>query len=85
MRQSLGEQREKGGEPDRCCIYELFLYHLLDDDDELLSIRERCLNGKLMCGECKKMAGEMMKDFLRDLAEKRENFRERLGNYLADD
>jgi len=84
-RQSLGEQREKGGEPDRCCIYELFLYHLLDDDDELLSIRERCLNGKLMCGECKKMAGEMMKDFLRDLAEKRENFRERLGNYLADD
>ena len=84
-RQSLAEQKEKGGQPERCSVYELNLYQLLDDDEELMSIRERCLAGELMCGQCKKETAERMKLFLADLAERREECRSQLGEYLRED
>ena len=84
-RQSLREQKEEGGDPNKCSIYELFLYHLLDDDEELLTIWNRCKGGELMCGECKKRAGELIKTFLRELAAKRVGAQERLGEYLRED
>lgn len=34
-RESLKEQQELGGEVDKCVIYEMLLYHLIDDDEEL--------------------------------------------------
>ncbi len=84
-RQSLAEQKKMGGEPHNCCVFELLLYHLLEDDKELMSLREKCLEGELMCGQCKKNAGELMKVFLGDLARKREKCRNLLGEYLRED
>jgi len=83
-RQSLAEQKKSGGEPHNCCVFELLIYHLLDDDEELMSVKEKCLAGELMCGQCKKNAGELMKDLLLDLAQKREKCRDRLGEYLSE-
>jgi tryptophanyl-tRNA synthetase len=68
---SLEEQKKSGGKPDECMIYELFLYHLIEDDSELKSIYESCKKGELMCGMCKKRAAEHMEKFLIDLQEKR--------------
>ena len=71
-RETLDEQKELGGRPDECVIYEMLVYHLIDDDKELDKIREECINGELMCGHCKVHTAELMKDFFEDLKVKQE-------------
>ncbi len=68
-RVSAEEQRRYGGNPERCTVFELFTYHLIEDDKELEEIRENCTGGKLLCGQCKKMASGMVEEFLRELQE----------------
>lgn len=69
-RETLKEQEELGGEVDKCVIYEMLLYHFIDDDKELEKIRHDCLNGTLRCGECKARTAELMEEFMDDLHEK---------------
>ena len=57
---TLEEQKKHGGKPDDCMIYELFLYHLIEDDKELENIYKSCKAGEQMCGNCKKYAAECM-------------------------
>ncbi|HDD56887.1 MAG TPA: tryptophan--tRNA ligase, partial [Thermoplasmatales archaeon] len=68
---SLEEQRKYGGEPEKCMVYELFLYHLIEDDGELLDIYNRCKNGELICGDCKKKAIQLLNDILHEIREKK--------------
>jgi tryptophanyl-tRNA synthetase len=81
-RESLKEQKELGGCPDRCVVYELLLYHLIGDDRELEKVYTECRNGKLLCGECKQMTSIKIKDFLEDLAIKRDESVEIAENIL---
>jgi tryptophanyl-tRNA synthetase len=71
-RESLGEQRERGGIPEDCVVYETLLYHLIPSDDKLKELYHECKDGIIMCGECKERASEMMKDFFKVLSKKRE-------------
>lgn len=82
-RESLEEQKELGGQPDSCVIYEMLVYHLIDDDEELKKIREECLDGTLLCGHCKVHTAELMKDFFEDLETKKEESLE-IANNLFD-
>jgi tryptophanyl-tRNA synthetase len=84
-RVSISEQRKLGGRPDECVVFELYLYHLLEDDKELSQIYETCKGGGLMCGECKRNAAELMSKFLRDLQDKRENAKDVLDDYILYD
>lgn len=79
---SLEEQKKSGGKPDECMIYELFLYHLIEDDNELHTVYDSCKKGQLMCGNCKKRAADLMERFLLDLQEKRKNALEQIKDYL---
>jgi len=79
---TLEEQKKHGGLPDACVIYELFLYHLIEDDKELAGIYSDCKQGKLMCGQCKKQAAELMGSLLDDIAVKRKNIEDKLDDYL---
>ena len=79
---SLEQQKQDGGNPDDCMIYELFLYHLTDDDEELKEIYTTCRQGERMCGHCKKQAAERMGLILEDIAEKREHAEEIIEEYL---
>jgi tryptophanyl-tRNA synthetase len=79
---TLEEQKKSGGKPDECMIYELFLYHLIEDDNELKSIYESCKKGELMCGVCKKRAAELMEIFLMDLQEKRKKTQGQIQEFL---
>jgi len=65
-RATVEEQRRLGGEPEKCSIYEMYLYHLLSNDADLLDIYTRCRQGKLLCGEDKKMAVEKMIKWLEE-------------------
>ncbi len=75
------EQKKLGGVPEDCSVYEMLLFHLIEDDSRVAEIYEECRGGRRLCGRCKKETAEILKEFLKDLAEKREAARENLKNY----
>jgi tryptophanyl-tRNA synthetase len=80
-RVTVEEQKKLGGEPDKCTVYELLLYHLVEDDDELLEVYKDCVGGTRACGNCKKYTAELMSGFLKEHQEKREMAREKLEEF----
>lgn len=78
---SVEEQNKFGGEPYKCCIYELLLYHLIEDDNELVKVYKDCTDGISICGDCKKFTAELMGNFLKDHHEKREVAKETLKEF----
>ena len=71
-RQTLEEQKKLGGEPEKCSIYQLNRFHMVDDDKELCRMCEACKAGELMCGTCKKETAERVLSFLKEFKEKRD-------------
>ncbi|MDI9633769.1 MAG: tryptophan--tRNA ligase [Methanolinea sp.] len=71
-RATLAEQRELGGEPEKCPVFLLNLFHMVEDDRELADIHRRCREGELLCGQCKKETAERVLAFIRDFREKME-------------
>jgi tryptophanyl-tRNA synthetase len=69
-RATVEEQRRLGGEPDRCPVYLLNLFHMVEDDAELREIHRACRAGELLCGPCKKATLERVRAFLTDFREK---------------
>lgn len=74
-RATAEEQRRLGGEPHKCSIYELYVYHLVKDERELNDIYVECTTGKILCGPCKIRAFEKLKKLL---VEHQERYREAL-------
>ncbi|WP_440990449.1 tryptophan--tRNA ligase [Haloarchaeobius baliensis] len=84
-RETAEEQRELGGEADDCPVYELYAYLLANDDDGLATeVYEECVGGERLCGGCKEQAAELMREFLADHQEKREEARELLAELDID-
>jgi tryptophanyl-tRNA synthetase len=69
-RATLAEQKRMGGEPERCPLYLLNLFHMVFEDRELEEIRRRCITGELQCGTCKKETADRVMTFLREFREK---------------
>ena len=69
-RMTVEEQKRLGGEPDRCSVFLLNLFHLVEDDQELEEIRKACQGGCLLCGPCKKATVERVWSFLKDFRER---------------
>ena len=69
-RMTLEEQKRLGGEPDKCSIFLLNLFHMVTDDSELAEIRRRCCDGEVTCGQCKKETAERVVVFLKEFREK---------------
>ncbi len=76
-RATVEEQRRLGGIPEQCTVFELFAYHLIEDDNELEKIYNDCKSGKLLCGMCKKKAAGLLEEFLRKHQEKLEKAKEK--------
>jgi tryptophanyl-tRNA synthetase len=70
-RESLDEQRELGGVPEECVVYEMLLYHLTPDDKELHDIYTECKKGEILCGECKNLAATKIRNFFESIQENR--------------
>lgn len=78
-RETAELQRKLGGEADDCPVYELYAYLLAGDDDELAkTVYDECVGGERLCGDCKEQAAQLMKAFLEDHQEKREEAEELL-------
>jgi len=69
-RMTLEEQKRLGGEPDKCSLYLLNLFHMVTDDAALAEIRRKCTSGEITCGQCKKETAERVVAFLKDFREK---------------
>ena len=84
-RETAEKQRELGGEADDCPVYELYAYLLANDDDGLVEeVYEECVGGERLCGDCKEQAATLMKEFLREHQEKREEAKELLDDLDID-
>ncbi len=70
------DQRKYGGNPDKCTVYELFVYHLAEDDNYLREIYEECRCGGRLCGQCKKEATEKLTEMLQRIQRGAKNITE---------
>jgi tryptophanyl-tRNA synthetase len=57
-RATAEEQRKDGGVPEKCTVYELYMYFIYPDDEMLRRVYEECRSGKVLCGPCKRRAYE---------------------------
>ena len=74
-RPTVEEQRKFGGNPSICTVFQYF-YFLFEEDDNKLAERERkCINGEILCGECKTELTERVIKFLAEHQKKREEAR----------
>ena len=81
-RDTVEEQREKGGRPEVCNVY-AYYYFLFEENDAALVERElMCKQGKILCGECKKELANRVSVFLTGFQKKREEAREVLDQFL---
>jgi tryptophanyl-tRNA synthetase len=71
-RASAEEQRRLGADPEKCPVYELYLYHLAKDDAHLAQVHDECTTGQRLCGGCKGEAATLLLSFLKDHKEKRD-------------
>lgn len=66
-RATAEEQRRLGGEPDKCTVYELYLYYLARSDEDLKEVYTRCRGGKLLCGVCKREAARRLIEMISEI------------------
>ncbi len=79
-RDTVEQQKKMGGEPEKCMIFEFYKQHLIEDDKELQRIYEECKAGKLMCGDDKQHACELMTKFMNTFTKKVEEAKKHVKN-----
>ncbi len=82
-RASADEQREKGAEPDKCPVYEMYLYHLAQDDNHLQTVYDECTTGGRLCGGCKKEAAGLLVEMLEEHKQKRDETEHLIDQIIA--
>lgn len=65
-RQSAEVQRQEGGNPHECKVYEAAQYHV-EDDEFVEDMYEWCTTGETLCGGCKEIASKEITQALADV------------------
>jgi tryptophanyl-tRNA synthetase len=81
-RATIKEQRELGGKPEICPVYEICLFHFVEDDKEIIKTYNECKSGKLLCGEHKKQTIEVVLRFVEEHKRKKRKFMEKARQIL---
>lgn len=82
---TVKEQREKGGNPEVCSVYQYYYFLFEEDDKKLKEIAEDCRSGKRICGDCKKILAERVKKFLIEHQKKREKAKDQIEKFMLRD
>ena len=72
------EQEEKGGNPDKDMLFELFRQHLIESDSELKKREDDYKKGKLLDSENKEFATKLLIKFMKDFRKKYESARKQV-------
>jgi tryptophanyl-tRNA synthetase len=80
-RATIEEQKRLGANPDVCSVF-AYEYFLFMNQKEIEDLRYNCLAGNIMCGECKQILAERVRNFLREHQERRERAKDRFEEFL---
>jgi tryptophanyl-tRNA synthetase len=84
-RRNLKEQRELGGEPQKCMVYKMLMYHFEENDEKLAKDFEMCIKGDLMCGDHKQECVEKVLKFIKNHRKKKEKLIDKARDLLKID
>jgi tryptophanyl-tRNA synthetase len=70
---TLEEQRELGGQPEICRVYDLYRYFFESDDKKIEEIERTCRSGELLCGMDKKNLLGIIQEFMEAHEKKRQD------------
>lgn len=84
-RATVEEQRKLGAQADICPVYHYYYYLFEENDKELERIYNDCTSGTLLCGDCKAMLAERVKEYVIKHQEKREKAREIVDEFIVGD
>ncbi len=74
-RPTAEEQRKLGANPDVCPIYDLYLFHFFERDEEVANLyNTECKGGKILCGEDKERLVKIVLDFVKEHKRKRRQY-----------
>jgi len=84
-RKNKKEQQELGGEPQKCMIYKMLMYHFEENDEILADEFERCVKGELLCGEHKAQCVDKVLKFIEKHQEKKKKLIDKARELLKID
>lgn len=74
-RPTAEEQRRLGANPDICPIYDLYLFHFFEKDEDVSKLYcYECKGGHLLCGEDKQRLTKLVTDFVQEHQRKRSKY-----------
>jgi len=74
-RPTAEEQRRLGANPDICPIYDLYLFHFFERDQDVAKLYNyECKGGKILCGEDKQRLIKIVTDFVKEHQRKRRQY-----------
>jgi tryptophanyl-tRNA synthetase len=82
---TIKEQKEKGGKPEICSVYQYYYFLFESDDKKVKEIFENCKSGKRICGECKAELAKRVKEFLIEHQKKREKAKNLVEKFILRD
>ncbi|MEM1582912.1 MAG: tryptophan--tRNA ligase, partial [Candidatus Bathyarchaeia archaeon] len=60
------EQRRLGGNPNICPIFDMYLFHFMEDDKEVVNLYNDCRCGNILCGEDKMRLIKIVTSFVKE-------------------
>jgi tryptophanyl-tRNA synthetase len=82
---TIKEQREKGGKPEICSVFQYYYFLFEEDDKKIREIFEDCKSGKRVCGECKAELAKRIKNFLAEHQKRREKAKNLVEKFMLRD
>ena len=82
---TVAEQRKLGAQADICPVYHYYYFLFEENEKELERIYEDCTSGALLCGNCKALLAERVKEYVIRHQERRELAKERIDEFVVAD
>jgi tryptophanyl-tRNA synthetase len=82
-RETVELHRKLGGEPEKCVVYELGMFHFIEDDAYVQRIYDECCSGQRICGECKAEHASIVSDYLKNHQRRKKSFIDQAHSLLS--
>ena len=83
-KETIKLQKEKGGNPDVCSVYEYLRLFFIEEDKELENITKECKSGSRTCGNCKAQLIKEINAFLKEHKKNREKAKAKLDLFFKE-
>ncbi|MCD6510811.1 MAG: tryptophan--tRNA ligase [Thermoprotei archaeon] len=84
-RASVKEQRELGGEPEKCVVFEWLSTYVFQDEKKIEEHYRACRSGEILCGDCKRLLAASLIKRLEEHRRKRKSLIDKLERFFIHD